>query len=275
MKPMLAFKLDLKRIQYPIFVQPKFNGVRSLYLPFKRTCQSRDENLWHPEVIPSALTQLTSMGFVTDGEFYCHGMSLQQINSRIAVNRLTAHDEEWKISYYLFDVPTKDPMWKRAKMLESLRERYADRPNIQIAQTQLVYSASEADYWYKIWMDQGYEGMMYRQYDSPYGFEHNCGNKENRWWYLQKRKEFLDMYATITGVYEGEDGFTGMLGGFHCEMENGVSFDVGGGLTHDDRIRYWHDPACVIGARIRVNYEMLSDGGQPLKATIESVDELY
>jgi len=275
MKPMLAHKLRLDRITYPIFVQPKFNGVRSLYLPAHQTCQSREELLWHPEVIKSSLSQLTRLSFKTDGEFYCHGMSLQQINSRIAIKRLTPRQEEWKVAYYLFDVPTMDPMWKRVKLLDKLQEVFEGVEHVKVSPTRLVYSAAEADHQYGLWMQQGYEGMMYRQYDAPYGFEHNCGNQENRWWYLQKRKEFLDMIATITGVYEGEGGFAGMLGGFHCEMENGTPFDVGGGLTHDDRQRYWQDPARVLGAKIRVNYEMLSDGGQPLKATIESVDELY
>lgn len=272
---MLAFKLKQTKLTYPTILQPKFNGIRSLYLPNHQTCQSREEILWSPEVIPSQLTQLTGLGFATDGEFYCHGMSLQQINSRVAVKRLTPHKDHAAISYYLFDIPSMQPMWARAKQLDKLRRIMDGRPNIVVAPTVTVSTDAEADYWHGRWTSEGFEGTIYRQYDAPYGFEHHCGNKENRWWYLQKRKDFLDLQATICGVYEGEDGFAGALGGFHCITDDGLHFDVGGGLDWDQRQRYWADPDRVIGARIDVNYEMKSDGGNLLKATIECVHELY
>jgi ATP-dependent DNA ligase len=147
------------------------------------------------------------------------------------------------------------------------------KANIVVAETKLVHSQLEADYWYARWKDEGYEGGMYRDYNAPYGFEHNCGNKENRWWSIQKRKDFLDMKAKIVDIYEGEGGFAGMLGGFVCELDNGVTCNVGGGLTIDQRQLYWEFPERVIGGMIDINYEMFSDGGQPLKATIECVYE--
>lgn len=275
MKPMLAFKMKPSKVSFPLFMQPKFNGIRSLYLPEHSTCQSRDQHLWLPEVIPCQLTQLTRLGFRTDGEFYSHGMSLQQINSRVAINRQAPHNDIAAISYYLFDIPSVQPMWKRVKQMEQLRKQLDGVPNLVISPVSYVNSEREADYWHARWKAEGFEGSMYRQYDAPYGFEHNCGNQDNRWWFLQKRKDFLDMEVTIEGVYEGENGFVGMLGGFHCRMDDGTPCDIGGGLDLDQRQCYWADPDRVLGARMRVNYEMLSDGGQPLKATIEAVYELY
>ncbi len=274
---MLAFKTKPSKLAYPVFIQPKYNGVRALYLPEHKTLQSREEILWEPSVVEHLLSHLTSLNFVTDGELYKHGMSLQQINSRIAVKRIKPHDKGCEIGYIIYDVPTSQPMYKRVEILTKLDAYIKDKDwkHVSVAETHLVSSQLEADYYYKQWKDQGYEGLMYRTYEAPYGFAQHCGNQDNRWWSLQKRKDFLDLFATITGVYEGKDGFKNLLGGFHCISDDGVEFDVGGGLDLEQRNRYWEEPRIVIGSRIRVNYEMFSDGGQPLKATIESVDENF
>lgn len=272
---MLAFKTKPSKLTYPCFIQPKYNGVRALYIPVHRTLQSRDEHLWEPSVVSHLLSSLTNLNFVLDGELYSHGLSLQQINSRIAVNRLAAHDKACEVSYFIYDVPTPQPMWERVKILDRLRDHFVSASNIQIAETHYVSSQLEADHYYGIWKAQGFEGLMYREYAAPYGFEHNCGNKENRWWYLQKRKEMLDLVATIVGMNEGEEGMVGMLGSFACVTDEGVHFNTGSGLDFDQRQRYWADPDRVMGAKIHVKYEMYSDGGVPLKPIIELVHELH
>lgn len=275
MKPMLAFKAKPSKLSFPGFVQPKFNGVRALYLPKHRNLQSRDEHFWDPVVLPHLLSELTDLGFATDGELYKHGMSLQQIYSRVAVNRIVPHDKVTEISYYIFDIISQHPMWQRVDALEMLRKMFETRKHLVIAPTYLVHTEAEIDYYYQQWRAQGYEGLMFRTYDAPYGMEHNCGNKENRWWYLQKKKEMQDLEATITGVYEGEDGFIGLLGGFNCVTDEGVEFNVGGGLTLDERNYFWLNQRVCIGARIRINFEMFSDGRVPLKPIIETVYELH
>ncbi len=277
MKPMLAFKTKESKLHYPVYIQPKFNGIRAIYLPEKKTFQSRDEILYDPEVLPLLVKQVNGLGFATDGELYHHGMSLQQINSRVAVNRTQPHNDINTIQYYIFDVVSSQPMYNRARMLATLETWVKDtgKTHIVIAPTHLVHSQLEADYYYRQWKDQGYEGLMYRNYDAPYGMAENCGNKQNRWWYLQKRKDFLDMTVKCTGVQEGRDGFEGMCGALECVSDDGAIFTAGSGLTLEQRYKYWHQPDSVIGADVVINYEMLSDGGIPLKPTVEMVHEIF
>ena len=272
---MLAFPTKESKVAYPLFIQPKYNGVRGLYLPEHRTLQSRDEILYDPSTISHLLTVLTRFTFVTDGELYKPGLSLQQINSRVGVNRKKPHDKVAEIQYYIFDVCTMQPMWERVAILEKIRAYVEPWPQIQVAPTHLVTSQLEADYHYGHWKARGFEGLIYREYDAPYGFSHHCGNKENRWWRLQKRKESLDLDADILECYEGEDGFAGMLGGFQCRADDGTIFNAGGGLDISQRKDYWNNQDKVLGARIHIKYEMLSDAGIPLKPIIECVDELY
>ena len=113
--------------------------------------------------------------------------------------------------------------------------------------------------------------MMYRSINDPYGMIDECGNKENRWATLLKRKDWLDMRCRIVGVNEGKGEFAGSVGAFVLQTEDGTTFQAGSGLTKFQRKAYWiEDP---VGRIAVVNYEMLSDGGVPLKPTIEMVEK--
>jgi ATP-dependent DNA ligase len=279
-RPMLAHKYDPSRITYPCFVQPKLNGIRGVYDPRPSPhFQSRYGERWSQSVVQHSLSPLTRLGNVfLDGEFYRHGMSLQEINSRIAVTRCAPHKESALISFHVFDVITRKPFRERALLLNRLSQEYAGCEGVAIVETREVFTSQEADFWYNQWKNlQGFEGIMYRLADATYGLESQCGNKENRWWCIQKRKERVDMDATIIGVEEMLDSETkepkGTLGSFWFRADNEVVFSAGSGLTMVQRAKYWSDPDAVIGKRARIEYEMLSDGGKPLKPTIACVYE--
>src|SRR5262249_36888189 len=107
MKPMLARTVGPKFSHYPCYVQPKLNGVRALYQA--GVFQSRDEKLWQPEVVKHLTDELGQfsqyLGNVClDGEFYCHGMRLQEINGAIAVNRKEPCKVTPQICFHVFDV---------------------------------------------------------------------------------------------------------------------------------------------------------------------------
>lgn len=128
---------------------------------------------------------------------------------------------------------------------------------------------------FKLCRMEGYEGMIYREAQAGYGFLRDCGNQENRWWRIMKRKFWEDMDATVIGCKEGLGKFAGSLGAFICVGENGSRFTVGTGeaLTHEMRDQYWKRRDVMAGVTLKVKYEMLSDGGVPLKPTVEAVYE--
>jgi DNA ligase 1 len=274
-KPMLAFKFNPLKATYPLFIQPKYNGIRCLYHPTRKTFQSRDCHFWDPAILPHLLTELTGFKLPLDGELYCHGMSLQQINSRVAVKRVEPHDDVRSVKYYVFDLPMLEPMYRRALGLKKLEEMFKDCPSLVVAPTIQVNSPAECDYYYKSFKEQGYEGAMLRDPHAVYGFEHHCGNKENRWKYVLKRKETQDIDAVITQVYEGNGKYQGMLGAFELILENGVSFTAGSGLTDAQRQIYWEHRDALIGVNVKLEMEMFSDDGVPLKPIITYVDVLY
>lgn len=279
-KPMLAHKYAPNKVSFPCFVQPKLNGVRGLYVPIIKApyFQSRYGEIWNYPVVAHSLIALTGQKFHLDGEFYLHGMSLQNINSRIGVVRNQPHDESTLINFNIFDVMIDMPFWKRCLVLAKLSQTYASTPGVKVVQTQEVTSAVEADYWYNQWKNnENFEGMMYRSAESPYGFAHRCGNKDNRWNYLLKRKEMLDAHGVIIGFNEMICGTTGnpknTLGSFNIETPWGAVFSAGSGLTNEQRAKYWEvGEERMKGTLVHYRYEMLSDAMTPLKPIIELVN---
>lgn len=281
---MLAHKYVPNKVTFPCFVQPKLNGVRGLFIqtdPNKvdgRHFQSRYGEIWNTPVVLHAFMSLTRQRFNLDGEFYRHGMSLQNINSRIGVVRNQPHDESHLIDFNIFDVMVDSPFWKRALILQKLAEMFEDATGVKVVKTCEVTSESEADYLYNQWKNlDGYEGMMYRDANATYGFSHRCGNKDNRWNYLLKRKEMLDDDAYIVGFNEMIDGTTGLgkgtLGSFNLMSRWGTTFSAGSGLTHQQREEYWRiGEERMKGTSVHFRYEMLSDAKVPLKPIIELVN---
>ena len=278
-KPMLAFHYNPSRITFPCFVQPKLNGVRGIYDPRSPHFQSRQGERWTNAVVNHALSALTKLGNVfLDGEFYRHGFSLQEINSRISVVRSGVHAESTLIQFHVFDVIVRVPFRKRAEIMRWMGQSLEGNEYVQFVETHEIFTPIEAEHWYNQWKNiHGFEGMMYRDAEAHYGLESQCGNKENRWWCLQKRKECLDMDATITDLIAMVDSKTkgdkDTLGAFELRADNGALFTAGSGLTMQQRYDYWHNPERVMGKRVHIEYEMLSDTGIPLKPIIACVHE--
>lgn len=277
MKPMLAHRFNDHKSKLPpiFFVQPKLNGIRAIYN--NSTFQSRDEVIWHPSVLAhltSQLQLLVAPHIILDGELYYHGWSLQKINSAVSVNRLTPHKNTPDIQYHVFDlVDTSQPnlpFSSRAWMLNSLLERTIlhNTPHIKVVPTmECTIPLAEAQY--ALYKAADYEGLMYRHPDAPYGLLQNCGNKQNRWTCLLKRKDWMDDDFEITDfeTTTGDKGFRGFK--LTCRAQNGNYFRVGSGLASEEVDEFEHTPP--IGRKAKVKYEMLSDDGTPLKPTLEAI----
>ena len=79
-----------------------------------------------------------------------------------------------------------------------------------------------------------YESAVYRHPDRPYGFLERCGNVENRWDYLIKRKDHQSAEFLIVGVQEEYDIYSRpkrQCGALKCVTNAGAEFTVGYGLS--------------------------------------------
>jgi hypothetical protein len=274
MKPMLAKNYrDFKtRISYPLYIQPKLNGIRALCHSGK--FQSRDEHFWNPAVLAHLLPGCNfPSDIIFDGELYVHGWSLQQINSAISVNRIQPSERSPLVEYHIFDcIPLRDlhlPFSERVKLLTWWYSYACENEKVKMVSTHRVTDDAGANSWYSHFKANEYEGLMYRV-DAPYGIESQCGNKENRWDVLLKRKEFVDWEGMIVDTEESSIN-PGTVGSLVMQFDNGQEFRAGSGLTHDQKTRFFGDPP--IGKRVRIEYLMLSDNGTPLNPYVVCVYE--
>jgi len=280
MKPMRGFKwADYKhRFPFPCYVQPKLNGVRALYST--GIFQSNDNIIWARPVIAHFLDELQKTCppyLILDGEFYLHGKSLQQINGAMSVKRASPGALTPDIEYHVFDcISTHDlhlPFSKRLEIIYSLRDRLVSvgAKRVKTVPTTEVFEPGLDETLFSEYRRKGFEGTMYRNSNSPYGFLEECGNQDNRWGWLIKRKEWETEEFKVIRLEEtvGDKGFRGFQ--LHCITEQGAAFSVGSGLSIPELDYFLANPPDGLTARIR--YECLSDGGIPLKPTIEAILE--
>lgn len=283
MKPMLAHIYEPHRVTYPVYVQPKLNGIRALYQ--NGHFQSRDQ-LPFPngllDHLAKPLLEVFSPDAILDGELYVHGWPLQRINAAVTPVRLQPTEDTVKVQYHIFDRAEYSlPFWNRYVSITSfLTERLMGK--VEMVSTSLVNNQAEADKTYAMCVDMGYEGQMYRLGDCPYttpkqpndcstafgrrGRLRFLSDQDNRTWHLLKRKDWQDDEFICVDMAEGEGKLQGTLGAVICQTKSNNRFSVGSGLSDSERQHYWSNPP--IGRLVKVKYLCLSDAGIPLNPTI-------
>lgn len=285
MKPMLAHIYEEHRITYPVYVQPKLNGIRALYQ--HGNFQSRD-GIPFPkgllEHLARPLLETFDPSVILDGELYVHGWPLQRINAAVTPVRLQPTEDTLKVQYHIFDcIDFTKPFVDRLQ----IQHRIPLIGKVQTVPTCWAEGQQQAEYLYADWVSRGYEGMMYRLGDCPYTVPKERGdsrygkwvgrspflsNKDNRCWHLLKRKDWRDDEYVCIGLEEGEGKLEGTVGALICRVNTSDEVRVGSGLTDSQRDFYWRNPP--IGKLIKVKYLCLSSDGIPLNPTIHPDHEV-
>ncbi len=268
MKPMKAHRWTEKFTSYPCYVQPKLDGIRALWLGNR--LQSSDEILWNPSRLPHIFSALKEFPHLyLDGELYCPGLSLGEINSRVAVNSTTPHKDVHQIRFHIFDTIETDQQQIRIDKLLGLLNQLQKSNALEIVPTYYCHDKYFAEQCHKQFKAVGYEGSMLRLLDKPYGFSQLCGNKENRWNHILKRKDTETDICTIIGGSEGEGKYAGKLGSFQLRHPNGVIFEAGGGLSDLQRELFWKN--LPVGSKVRIEYLRLTDELRPREPRIVEI----
>lgn len=265
---MLAKVYERKLYRPNFLAQPKLNGIRCLYQ--SGNLVSREGEVWSHNClrhIREAVKHLAPGNNILDGELYCHGMSLQQINSRVAVKRVDPHKDEYSVQFHIFDYVSRLPMIERSLRLADMFRNAEQVYGVQLVPTYTTRSIIDADKHHQQFKSLGYEGTMYRCPLSSYAIVGEHKRKDNRVSWLLKRKDWLDLDATIVCVIEGNDDFEGTMGSFELDYK-GTRFRAGSGPTHQERAEYWKLRDKMPGLTVKIKYEMLSDTGVPLKPVI-------
>jgi ATP-dependent DNA ligase len=148
-----------KRASFPAFVQPKHNGVRCI--TDGKTAWTREGNL-HADHIQRMIRSWYDAGALgqticwRDGELVLpkERFSFQKTQSAVAAENENSH----LLTYPIFDV------YRPALFGETFSERKA------CGVTCATYKVTDmigVEYWYERFLDEGYEGLIFRM-DTPY-----------------------------------------------------------------------------------------------------------
>lgn len=245
------------RIKYPCHVSMKLDGVRAIAEikeEYKVALTSRGgKNYPVPKHIEDQLSMLSSSTGVPkfDGELYIHGLQLQSINS--CVNKENENTKD--LCYFIFDIPVKNLRWEDRNdrllaVLQHVKDNKKWYPNIHIVRNFLTENEEEARKFMDDFIQKGYEGLMLRNLDGKYEFNHRSAD-------LQKWKDFKDCEALVRHVVPDKLS-EGVL---VVELPDGIEFRCKMRGTHEERL--FEVQQEHVGKWVTVKYQALTEDGIP------------
>lgn len=241
-KPMLAHKFNPDKAVFPALLQPKLDGVRCVFTKqgaFSRTGKEF-KNVDH---IIKTLKPLFKMYpyIKLDGELYNHKLKddFEKIISLVRKTKPTfehRQEAEKLVQYHIYDIIPLEhvkmsPYDERLdKLIDVIAERtydghFIDNDHVRLTKTVYIENIDEAKEWHEKFLNEGYEGSIYRNPDGLY--------KGTRSWDLMKFKDFHDAEATIVGYELGKGKRTGTIGKFIMQDDEGVEFGCPPGKGYD------------------------------------------
>ena len=206
LKPMLAksFDKEERKVEYPVHVQPKFDGVRCLaYLKDGEVfLQSRGGDPYTVHHIMEQLQPHLLDRVILDGELYCHDTSLQAINSWVR----RPQEDSKNIVYMVYDAFVEmhpELEWdSRNTWRYDMFSKYwlSGLPHVIHVQTEVANNREEVKHYHDEFVKIGYEGAIIRLKHGKYRFGYRSSE-------LLKMKEFIDDEFEIVGWERGKGKF--------------------------------------------------------------------
>ncbi|TXH46049.1 MAG: hypothetical protein E6Q97_30400 [Desulfurellales bacterium] len=253
----LAMPYDEKKPPaWPVYATPKLNGVRAMWVPGLGFF-SRDGAAYEPGILPHIEAELQPSDLWIDGEFYCHGMHLQDINSRAGVVRKTPHKDAGAIKFHAFDlIHMPGTFVQRQARLQKLLAVLGNKHVVQV-DNRVCGCERKADAFHKTYVSEGYEGTVYKQAGGYVGGRSRM---------MLKRKGWIDDDFAVVRLVEGAGKHIASLGAAVLRTAAGVEFEVGSfALNDDQRLDVWIGPK---PASAKVKYLGLTADGRPFHAQV-------
>jgi DNA ligase-1 len=218
-------------------LQPKYDGIRAITSGGK--LYSRTGKLIPNQYLRNNFRHLEDG---LDGELYIHGVDFNTIQSQV----MSEDGEPTEIEYVVFDSINRPfPLYYKY-LTPWLNSPNNIIPTVEYLQ-QILHIA----------LDEGYEGMMFRNLDAPYKHGRSSKTKLE----LVKIKAFKDKEGICLGVNQEVDKDGNLKESMGSLQMN--DFRIGTGFDADFRKAVWDNPDSVIGKKITYKYQELSSYGIP------------
>lgn len=271
-------KLDkLSKIQFPVLVSPKLDGIR---------CVIRDGVALTRKLkrIPNHYIQTVLCGLPDglDGELIV-GRTTASDACYVTQSGVMSEDGEPDFTYWLFDLesPSTSFQERLANLKEEMHGEARDGYPVKIVPHFEVHSVKDLLKFEQEFVERGYEGIMIRSLDGPYKY----GRSTLKEGYLLKLKRFEDAEATIVDYVErmhntneaetdergyakrssAKAGKVGMdtLGALVCKTPDGTEFEIGTGFDDAQRAYIWQHRSWYLGSLVTYKHQGHGSKGKP------------
>jgi DNA ligase-1 len=273
-EPMLAAKWeDYKdKIQYPIFSQPKLDGIRCIVTKDGMFSRNGKPIISAPHIRES-LNNVFKIHptLILDGELYADKFA-NDFNSIVSLVKKTKPtdadlaESKKNIQYWIYDIPSNPLSFgERCYALDQLFDVELDSFEKHCVLVQTDNCNSEADVMelYGEYVDKGFEGQMLRL-DGKYE------NKRSK--SLLKHKSFIDEEYQILDIVEGEGNRSGTAGYMVFETGEGKRFKSNVKGTWEETAEMLKNKKKLIGKQATIKYFNLTPDGIPRFPFVINID---
>lgn len=259
--PMLAknFK-EMKDIDYPVYVQPKFDGLRCIATMDAHgdvILQSREGNKFTVPHIEETLADLFNKHRETilDGELYVHGGQFNQTVSLVKKPR----EESKVVEYHVYDVPriwggALDSRWQERRDRMGVLSK-GKHPGLFFHPGVIARDDAELMEEHEKNVGDGYEGTIIRTLDGLY----EVGKRSKA---LLKLKDFEDAEFKVIDVNPGVGKMAGCAI-FKCITKEKTEFTCVMTTTYEERAAQLKNRKKYIGKMLTVQFFGKSEKGNP------------
>lgn len=260
--PMLAQKFDEQgeKILFPCYVQPKLDGVRAIFDPFRGGFFSKKNTRFTSIPYLEEIVASLELPFPVDGEAYNHERYKKNFEELTGFLRRKdpVSYEECEIQFHIFDVITDGTYEHRLRIIEGIKEKVEQlglSKYIKFVPT-YICNEGEVEKYHNLFTseDYDYEGLMLRNKKGLY-------EQDKRSFDLQKYKKFIDDEADIIGVEEG----TGTQKGcaiFVLKNEKGI-FHANLKASREYRQELYKNESLWRGKKATYKYQNVTKYGLP------------
>jgi len=241
--PMLAKSVNSKELTFPVYTQPKLDGMRA-FCTNESAISRTNKKI---ETVNHVLIDIDD-GITLDGELYAHGITFQE-NMKLIKK---ARPETVDIKFHVYDLPSApggfaDRYSKLAEVVKGYR-------NVELVETATINTVKELEEQHAYYLSLGYEGTIIRIDGQPYEFNKRSSQ-------LLKFKDFIDeVYPIIDVVPSSRVPEQGVV---RCVAPDGQEFNCGMKMTHEERTDILLNKDKVIGKKAEVRFFEYTDGGLP------------
>ena len=269
---------------FPMLASHKLNGIRLICMLSNGVLTMLsylNRNFSHMKYIKEEMMMFAKYfdpGTTFDGEMYCHGMELYEIEGPVRTV-LTEHPDQHKIIYHIFDViveaPT--PAENRYSLLVNAYTKWLNTgytpKNVVYVPSYPVMSEREAYQAKEYYVKQGYEGLMLKRMawtgipgvqPSKERYEMSL-YKAGRSVRSLKLKDFFDEEGVVVGV-KAAKGNESNLAMLLVLDKYGVVTPIRGG-KEEDRRQWLQNPSLVVGRPYTFKHAGRSDKNKPIQPT--------